>query len=251
MLAVVGSALPMSLRAFLLTLAVVDDLIVIVIIAVFFTEHLHYASLGVAGLCLVAWAVAQRLRLSTPVLYIPLAVAAWWFTHESGVHATIAGVVLGLLTRVRRDPDEAASPAEHLEHVLEPISSTVAVPFFALMAAGVVIGGGDLLRDPVVIGVALGLLIGKPLGIFGGSYLVARFTHAELSPDLTWRDIGGVAVLAGIGFTVSLLVSDLSFDVEAQVVAAKTAVLVASAVSAVVGGLLLYHRGRSRAAAQR
>jgi Na+:H+ antiporter, NhaA family len=247
-LAVVGSSLPTSLRAFLLTLAVVDDLVVIVIIAVFFTEDLHYAALGVAGLCFAAWAVAQRLRLSTPVIYVPLAVAAWWFTHESGIHATIAGVVLGLLTRVRTDPGEAMSPAEHLEHALEPISSTVAVPFFALMAAGVEIGGGgQLVKDPVIIGVALGLLVGKPLGVFGSSYLVTRFTHAELSEDLTWRDIGGVGVLAGIGFTVSLLVSDLSFDDEAQVVAAKTAVLLASALAATIGGILLHHRDRSRA----
>jgi len=243
----VGSGLPASLRAFLLTLAVVDDLVVIVIIAVFFTEDLHYAALAGAGLCFVAWAVAQRLRISTPLLYVPLALAAWWLTHESGIHATIAGVVLGLLTRVRADPDESVSPAEHLEHVLEPVSSMVAVPFFALMAAGVQIGGGrDLVGDPVVLGVALGLLVGKPLGVLGGSFLVTRFTHAELNDDLAWRDIVGVAVLAGIGFTVSLLVADLSFVDEAGVVAAKTAVLAASAVSAMLGGLLLHHRHRSR-----
>ena len=158
-------------------------------------------------------------------------------------------MVLGLLTRVRTDPGEAVSPAEHLEHVLEPISSTVAVPFFALMAAGVEIGGGGGARErPVVLGVALGLLIGKPLGVFGSELSGGRFTHAELGDDLTWRDIGGVGVLAGIGFTVSLLVSDLSFDDEAQVVAAKTAVLVASVMSATLGGLLLHHSARSRVA---
>ena len=245
-LAIVGSNLPTSLRAFLLTLAVVDDLIVIVIIAVFFTEALHPGGLLVAALCFVAWAVAQHRRVRTPLVYVPLAVVAWWFTHESGVHATIAGVVLGLLTRARPDPDETQSPAEHLEHLLKPLASTLAVPFFALLSAGVVIGGGNkLVSNPVFLGVALGLLVGKPLGILGGSFVVTRFTHARLNDDLAWRDVAGVAVLAGIGFTVSLLVSDLTFEGEA-LAAAKTAVLTGSAMSALLGGVLLYHRGRSR-----
>jgi NhaA family Na+:H+ antiporter len=244
-LAVVGSRLPPSLRAFLLTLAVVDDLLVIVIIAVFYTDNLHLWAAGAAAACFVAWAVAQHRRVSTPMVYVPLAVAAWWFTHESGIHATIAGVVLGLLTRARLDPGEARSPAEHLEHRLKPVTSTVAVPFFALLSAGVVIaGGGELARDPVVLGVFLGLVVGKPLGVIGGSVLVTRLTHAELNDDLTWSDLAGVAVLAGIGFTVSLLVSDLTFDGDA-LVAAKTAVLAASVVSGLLGGALLYRRGRA------
>jgi NhaA family Na+:H+ antiporter len=121
----------------------------------------------------------------------------------------------------------------------------VAVPFFALLSAGVVIaGGGELARDPVVLGVFLGLVVGKPLGVIGGSVLVTRLTHAELNDDLTWSDLAGVAVLAGIGFTVSLLVSDLTFDGDA-LVAAKTAVLAASVVSGLLGGALLYRRGRA------
>ena len=246
-LAVVGSNLPSSLRAFLLTLAVVDDLIVIVIIAVFFTDHLNPEALVGSFLCFIAWAFAQHKRVATPLLYVPLALAAWWLTHESGIHATIAGVVLGLLTRARLDQGERHSPAEHLEHLLKPVSSTVAVPFFALLSAGVQISGGrELVHNPIAIGVAGGLVIGKPLGILGGSYLVTRFTHAELNEDLAWRDLVGVAVLAGIGFTVSLLVSDLTFDGE-SLVAAKTAVLAASVVSAVLGAALLHHRGRSTA----
>ena len=121
-LAVVGSNLPTALRAFLLTLAVVDDLIVIVIIAVFFTDSLDFLWLAVALAAMVAWMLLQRARVSTPLIYVPLAVLAWWAVHECGVHATIAGVALGLLTRVRHDPDEETSPAEHLEHVLSPVS---------------------------------------------------------------------------------------------------------------------------------
>ena len=116
---------------------------------------------------------------------MPLAVAAWWLVHESGVHATIAGVALGLLVRVRRDPGEAHSPVERLEHLLSPVSAALAVPFFALMSAGVVVSiDADLLSDPVVVGVVLGLVMGKPVGVFSGAWLVARFTRAELNPDL-------------------------------------------------------------------
>ena len=168
-LAVVGSNLPTALRAFLLTLAVVDDLIVIMIIAIFFTSTLHVLALVGALVAFAAWAVLQRLRVRTPFIYVPLAVAAWWLVHESGIHATIAGVVLGLLTRVRRDPGETTAPAERLEHLLSPLSSAVAVPFFALMSAGVVVSGGlGLVQDPVVIGVFLGLVVGKPIGVLGG-----------------------------------------------------------------------------------
>ncbi len=147
-------------------------------------------------------------------------------------------MALGLLTRV--------GTAEHLEHVLSPVSSAVAVPFFALMSAGVVLsGGGDLLSDPVVIGVVAGLVLGKPAGVLLGAWLVARFTRAELDPSIGWRDVAGMAVLAGIGFTVSLLVSDLSFTgVERD--AAKTAVLGGSLLAGLLGALLLGHRDRLR-----
>jgi len=246
-LAVVGSNLPTALRVFLLTLAVVDDLIVIAIIAVFYTESLAVTPLLLAIACFIAWVVLQRLRVTTPLVYLPLAVAAWWSVHETGVHATIAGVVLGLLTRVRRDEGESWSPAEGLEHRLSPLSSGVAVPFFALLSAGVVLEGGrELAENPVVVGVVLGLVVGKPIGVFGGTWLITRFTRAELNDDISYRDVIGLAVLAGIGFTVSLLVADLSFTGD-QRDAAKTAVLLGSFVAAVAGALLLGHRDRFRA----
>ena len=126
-----------------------------------------------------------------------------------------------------------------MEHTLAPISATVAVPFFALVSAGVPLsGGGSLLRDPIVIGVLVGLVLGKPLGVLAGTFLVTRFTHAELNEDLTWSQLVGVAVLAGIGFTVSLLVAELSFT-GAEAEAAKAAVLAASVVAALAGGVLL------------
>jgi NhaA family Na+:H+ antiporter len=248
-LAVVGRGLPSSLRVFLLTLAVVDDLIVIVIIAAFYTSGVHLTSLLLALAGLAVFALLQKYRGESWLWYVPLALAIWWFTHESGIHATIAGVAMGLLTRVRPDPHEEKSPAERLEHTLTPVSAGVAVPFFALMSAGVAVDGGTaLLGDPVVIGVALGLLVGKPLGVLGGSWLVTHLTRAELAPDVGWRDIAGVAVLAGVGFTVALLVAELSYSGE-EVEHAKTAVLGASLVSALFASVLLRRRSRAHAQA--
>jgi len=247
-LAVVGSALPPSLRAFLLTLAVVDDLLVIIIIAIFYTDSIDLVGLLGAVTVFAAYALCQRLRLTSPLIYLPLAAGGWWLLHESGIHATIAGVVLGLLTRVLHDQDEEHSPAERLEHRISPISAGVAVPFFALMSAGVQLAGaGQLATNPLVIGVVLGLLVGKPIGILFGSWLVTRFTRAELDADLDWRDLVGVAVLGGVGFTVSLLVSDLSFSgVPAE--EAKTAVLIGSVTTALIGAGLLGRRNRQHRA---
>jgi NhaA family Na+:H+ antiporter len=243
-LAVVGSALPPQLRAFLLTLAVVDDLIVIAIIAIFFTESVQWGWLAAAAAAVTAYAVSQRVGFRSPALLVPVAIAAWWFTHESGIHATIAGVALGLLTPVRPEGEEESGLAERLEHHLQPLSAGVAVPFFALMSAGVHLGGGsDLVSDPVVLGVVAGLVIGKPLGVFGGAWLLTRLTRAEIDDDVYWPDVLGMALLAGVGFTVSLLVSDLSFT-GTELEAAKTAVLAGSVIAALAGAAVLALRNR-------
>ena len=247
-LAVVGRHLPGQLRAFLLTLAVVDDLIVIVIIAAFYTSDLRLTPLLVAVGLLVVFGLLQVLRGESWLWYVPLALGIWWATHESGIHATVAGVAMGLLTRVLPDPGEAASPAERLEHTLTPVSAGLAVPFFALMSAGVAVeGGSDLLTDPVVIGVVLGLLVGKPVGVLLGAWTVTQVTRAELGEELTWRDVAGVAVLAGVGFTVALLVADLSFA-GGERDAAKTAVLAGSVLSATLAAVILHRRSQARAA---
>ncbi len=245
-LAVVGRALPNQLRAFLLTLAVVDDLIVIAIIAVFYTSGVELLPLALAGAGLVAYYVLQRIRGESWLWYVPLATAIWWFTHESGIHATIAGVAMGLLTRVLPDPGEQASPAERLEHTLTPYSAGVAVPFFALMSAGVAIGGGsELVSNPIFVGVVAGLVLGKPLGVMAGAWIITRITRAELNPELAWRDIVGVALLAGVGFTVALLVTELSYT-GADGEAGKTAVLAGSLVAAILGAMVLRHRSNVR-----
>ncbi|WP_132190417.1 MULTISPECIES: Na+/H+ antiporter NhaA [Kribbella] len=250
-LAIVGSSLPSALRAFLLTLAVVDDLGAILVIAVFFSHGLNLLALLAALALIAAFAVLQHFRFRTPFLYMPVVLGAWWFMHESGIHATIAGVALGLVTRVLPDEGETRSPAERLEHRLRPWSAGVAVPVFALFAAGVTLSREalrEMLTDPVAIGVVCGLLFGKIIGVFGGSWLTARFTRAELNSDLSWRDVGAVSVLAGIGFTVALLIAQLAFgDDTAQIERAKAAVLIASLLAALIAAVLLFHRNRAYA----
>jgi NhaA family Na+:H+ antiporter len=251
-LAVIGSALPTALRAFLLTLAVVDDLGAILIIAIFFTEDLELVPLIGAVVLLAGYELLQRRRVRAWWVYVPLAAAVWTLVHASGVHATVAGVALGLLTRVHLDPGERESPAERLEHRLRPVSAGVAVPFFALMSAGLPLGDKsfiDSFGDVAAIGVLIGLVVGKTVGVFGGTYLTARFTRAELNPALGWLDVLGVAMLAGIGFTVSLLINELAFEADPERIEhVKAAILVGSVLAAVLASALLRVRnGKYRA----
>lgn len=245
-LAVVGSALPTSLRAFLLTLAIVDDLGAIIVIAVAFTADLQLPWLAAAAGCAALWALLQRRRVSGWFLYAVLGVGCWWLTWQSGVHPTIAGVALGLLARAS-DTDPTA-PAERWEHFWRPASAGFAVPAFALLSAGVAVSPGilgELFTAPLALGIILGLVVGKVLGIFGGAYLTARFTRAELAPDLRWREIFSVSLLAGIGFTVALLIAELAFA-EADREQAKTAVLVGSLLAAGLAAVSLGRRSTAR-----
>ncbi|ADG75974.1 Na+/H+ antiporter NhaA [Cellulomonas flavigena DSM 20109] len=264
-LAIVGRGVPVALRAFLLTLAVVDDLLAIVIIAVGYTDSVAVGLLAGSFACVAVFALALRHGVRTPVLLVPLALAAWALLHASGVHATIAGVLLGFAVpaapgtalgrRARGDAPEPHEPgeddhslAEHYEHLWRPVSAGFAVPVFALFAAGVTVDAsmiGATFAEPVGLGVLLGLVLGKPLGITAATWLVARFTRARLAPGLGWWDVVGVGLLAGIGFTVSLLVGVLAFGSgsvhDDQVV---VAVLAASLLAAAGGGGVLAWRGR-------
>ncbi|TXS66539.1 Na+/H+ antiporter NhaA [Streptomyces sp. me109] len=242
-LAVIGTSLPSALRAFLLTLAVVDDLLAILIIAVFFTDTLDFAALGgaVAGLA-VFW-VLLRKGVRGWYVYLPLALAIWGLMYNSGVHATIAGVAMGLMLRCHRHEGEEHSPGEHVEHLVRPLSAGLAVPLFALFSAGVVVSGGalgEVFTRPETLGVVLGLVVGKSVGVFGGTWLTARFTRASLSDDLAWPDVFAVASLAGIGFTVSLLIGELAFTADPVLTdEVKAAVLAGSLVAAVFATTLL------------
>jgi NhaA family Na+:H+ antiporter len=183
-------------------------------------------------------------------LLVPLALAAWALVHASGVHATVAGVLLAFTVPVRRrDGREGSGLAEHLEHLVRPVSAGFAVPVFAFFAAGVTIGGlsglVDSLRDPVAIGIVAGLLVGKTVGIAGSTWLLAKFTRADLDDELSWLDVLGMAMLGGIGFTVSLLIGELAFGPgSAREEHVKVGVLVGSLLAATLASLVLRARNR-------
>lgn len=255
-LALTGSRIPASARVFLLSLAVVDDLIAIILIAVLFTTTLKMVWLLVAVLCFAGWALAQHKRIGTPFVYVPLALVAWYGLHEAGIHPTLAGVICGLLTRVRPDPDEDEHcvPATHLEHVFQPISAALCVPLFALFASGVTLNSqvfSELFTDRLALSIVLGLLVGKTLGIFGFSWAAVRLGIAERPNDLGNRDMFALSVLGAIGFTVSLLVAELALEgvgdgSEAEL--AKAAVLLTSLAASLAGSALLLRRGRAHQA---
>jgi NhaA family Na+:H+ antiporter len=250
-LAVAGSALPVTARVFLLGLAVADDLGGIIVIAVLFSSGLNMLWLGAVVLASAAYWWLQRRRVRAWWLYVPLGLFTWFAVHEAGIHATIAGVLLGMLTRVKADPDEEFAPALRLEHRLQPWSAGFCVPVFALFAAGVPIGT-DALRavfvEPVALGVMVGLLVGKIIGIFGFCWLVIRVTPASRPKGLSWRDLAAVAMLGGVGFTVSLLIAELSLaDHPDLLETAKAAILLASAAASLIGAAMLIRRGRVRA----
>ncbi len=245
-LSLTGSAMPTTARVFLLSLAVVDDLGAILVIAVVFTSGLNLlALLAAVVLCGVYW-YAQHKRVTTPMLYVPLAVATWVAVHSSGVHATVAGVALGLLTRVHKDPYEPAAPSVRLEHRLQPWSAGLVVPVFALFAAGVPVNGealSELIHDRVSIAVIVGLLLGKFIGIFGTSFAAVKLGFGSPPSGVKWVDLAALAILGGIGFTVSLLIADLSLSGDAAE-RAKAAVLIASAVASLVATAILLVRQR-------
>jgi NhaA family Na+:H+ antiporter len=259
-LAIISSHLPTALRTFLLTLAVVDDLIAIVIIAVAYTASVNAVALLLALLPIGAFAfLVQRWptffssrRWSLVVILLPIAAVAWALVHASGIHATIAGVAMGMCVPVLRKPDEDSNQpplADTLDHVIRPISAGFVVPAFALFSAGVTVGSlsglGASLRDPVTLGIIAGLVLGKPVGIVATSFLVTRFRRISLDESIGWPDIFGVGVLAGIGFTVSLLVAELSFPPDHIAHDdAKIGVLLASLIASLLAAVVLGLRNR-------
>ena len=255
-LAVIGTHLPAALRSFLLTLAIVDDLVAITIIAIFYTGELDLAMLALSAVPLAGFAALVQRRMAQWWALLPLAVATWGLVHASGVHATVAGVLLALTVPVRpraRVPrasthDAGTDVAERFEHRLRPLSAGFAVPAFAFFAAGVtVVGGGfaTAMADAAALGVVAGLVAGKFVGILGGTWAFARFTRAELDEDLAWSDVTGLALLAGIGFTVSLLVGELAFGAGTERDEhVKLAVLVGSLLAALAASVVLRTRNR-------
>ncbi len=247
-LAIFGRGLPVALRVFLLTLAVVDDLLAIVIIALFYTDGVNIWMLLAAFAVIAVFAVAVRARRMRWWILIPLAVVAWALMHESGVHATIAGVLLGFCVPATPIRGELSPRTQRLEHSVRPLSSGVALPVFAFFAAGVTVVGGagplGTLADPVAIAIIVALIVGKLVGVLGVTAIVTRTTPLRLPDGIGIRDLLPVGLLTGIGFTVALLVAELSFEGGAHEAAAKFAVLVASVVAALLAALTLRWDGR-------
>ncbi|MFF5174459.1 Na+/H+ antiporter NhaA [Micromonospora sp. NPDC000089] len=253
-LAVIGRFLPSALRTFLLTLAVVDDLLAIMIIAAFYTSSLSVGPLvgALVPLAIFGWLVQRRVR--SWWLLLPLAGVTWALVHASGVHATVAGVLLAFTVPVIRSeaaggPDAGPGLAEHFEHRFRPLSAGVAVPVFAFLSAGVTVGGlaglATALTDRVALGILVGLIVGKPVGILLATWLVSRFTRADLDEGLNWLDVLGLALLGGIGFTVSLLIGELAFGLgSARDDHVKVAVLAGSLLSALLATVVLRARTR-------
>lgn len=249
-LSLTAKNIPATARVFLLSLAVVDDLIGIAVIAFVFATGIAIGWLLAVVASLAVYWFAQYRRITTPFLYVPLALLTWVFMHSSGIHATIAGVALGLLTRVRRDRGEDEAPATRLAERITPWSAGLCVPVFAFFAAGVHVDGqllGELGSDRIAIGITVGLVVGKTVGIFGASWLAIKAGVAHIPRGLQYLDMLALSILGGIGFTVSLLIAELSLSGLQHgdaVEMAKIAVLAGSLIAAVLGSIAMMLRGR-------
>ena len=238
-LAVFGRGLPRALRVFLLTLAVVDDLLAVVVIAIAYTEHISGPMLAGALASVALFGVLVRLRWTAWWVLLPVAAVAWGFMHACGVHATIAAVLMGLVVppiAIHGEPDPRT---RRYDDLVRPWSAGVALPVFAFFAAGVTLvgGGPGLTSEPVFYAVVFGLLAGKLIGVLGTTAVVTRFTPLRLPDAIGLRDLLPVGLLTGIGFTVALLIAELSFGDDAHRGAAKGGVLAASLLAGVLGAL--------------
>ncbi|MDO5726985.1 MAG: Na+/H+ antiporter NhaA [Bowdeniella nasicola] len=246
LLGIFGSGLPPAVRTFLLTLAVVDDLLGIIIIAIFYTAELNFVALaGALVLVAVFGLLVSRRKIWVPVLVL-LAVGSWVLMHMSGVHATIAGVLLGLVVPAKLGSAEHTSMTIQWTEIFHPWSAGLVLPVFAFFAAGVTVTDAgpmsEILFDPVAFGIMLALPLGKLLGIWGGTAMLVKTTRLRLSGGVDLVDLVGVSLLGGIGFTVSLLIAGLSFGDSPETDHAKIGVILGSLIAAMLGAYALRRR---------
>lgn len=249
-LSLLGSRIPGSLKLFLLALAILDDLGAVIIIALFYTAELSSVSLALAGACIAVLIAMNFTGVRRVGPYMLVGLLLWVSVLKSGVHATLAGVVLGLTIPLRGGKHVEHSPLHTLEHALHPYVAYLILPLFAFANAGLALGGMSLEQalSPVPLGIALGLVLGKPLGVFGLSWLSVMLGIARKPADISWMQLLGVAVLCGIGFTMSLFVASLAFEAsgEGALAADRLGILAGSLVSAVLGyGLLRMQAARA------
>ena len=247
-LALFGRSLPSSLRIFLLSLAIVDDVGAILVIALAYTGGVDLVPLAVAVALTIAIVAVRRLNVAPAPVYLVASIGVWVAAHEAGVHATLAGVALGLLTPARPRGGEDVSAAERLEHLLHPWSGYAIVPLFALANAGVEISLDSMraaFTSRLGLGIVAGLVAGKLAGISATTWLATRARLSPLPEGARWRDLNGVAALAGIGFTVSLFMAGLAFEDGGKVDQAKIAILAGSLAASALGALI-FRTGRRR-----
>jgi len=241
-LAIAGRRLPTEIRAFLLTVAVVDDLGAISVIAIFYSEKFSPDYFLLTIVALVLFWLLHRIGKAHILISLPLALFSWWAMYKSGIHATVAGVALALLVPNKPRADDEISTAERCEAKVHPISVLLVIPLFAFVSAGVDIRDSGLIEgitSPISSGIIFALVIGKFLGILGATYLFTRFTRASLNENLKWSDVSAIGLLAGIGFTVSLLIVELSYEESQALADAKVGVLAASLIASFFAVLLL------------
>ncbi len=246
-----GSRVPVSLKIFLTALAILDDLGAVLIIAIFYTDDLAAWALAASAGALAVLVVMNRLKVTALAPYAVVGFVLWWLVLQSGVHATLAGVALALTVPIRvagGAPGGETSPLHRLEHGLQPWVAFAVVPVFGFANAGISFAGLSIaaLLAPVPLGVAAGLFVGKQIGVFGTVWLAARLRLVEPPAGATWRQVYGVAVLCGIGFTMSLFIGLLAFDDPALQDATKLGVLAGSVLSAVWGYVVLHSAGDRR-----
>jgi NhaA family Na+:H+ antiporter len=244
-LALIGSRVPISLKILLTAIAIIDDLVAVMVIAIFYTAELSFAMLGLAFACLAVLAVMNRLGVKALWPYLIVGAVLWYFVLQSGVHATLAGVALAFTIPLRATPAKSEaddSPLHILEHAISPWVAFMVVPIFGFANAGVSLSGFTLssLAEPVPLGIALGLFAGKQIGVFGAAWLAIRLGLAALPAHATWTQLYGVAMLCGIGFTMSLFIGLLAFPGAPHLEdSVKIGVLMGSIVSALAGTALL------------
>ena len=243
-LSLLGKRVPTSLKLFLLTLAIVDDLGAIVIIAIFYTVKLSAVSLSIAGAALVILFIFNRRGVLSLSPYLLIGFVMWVAVLKSGVHATLAGVLLAFFIPLRAPEGKHQTLAEGLEHDLHTSVAYVILPLFAFMNTGVSLDGLSInsIIEPIPLGIALGLFLGKQLGIFGACWLAIQLRIAQLPSGIGWWELYGVALLGGIGFTMSLFISSLAFEGTTLVTNDRLGILVGSIASALLGYLLLKWR---------
>jgi NhaA family Na+:H+ antiporter len=252
-LALLGSRVPLALKVFVTAVAIVDDLGAVLVIALFYTAEIAWSALALAAIVFFALILANRLGIRSVLPYALLGIVLWFAFLKSGIHATIAGVLLAMTIPARQvATEQSQTPLARLEHALHPWVAFFIMPIFALANAGVALGGeiGATLTSSITLGLILGLFLGKQVGILAAAWISTRMGIAALPSGVSLRQIWGVSMLCGIGFTMSLFIAGLAFADAALLDSAKVGILAASLLSGAIGGLVLARSARVRADAE-